>query len=1126
MLGISHYLIWFAVQEIDIAEFAHQYNMNKIFKTKWNAASNSWVACPETSRQSGRITRNKVASALIVGVLSTATSSALADAYWNGEHFINRIDSAFASPTEANTYNMLVDAGRTYSAAGLGSTITFHRVSGTTTFNYIGDLTARDGLGLLGIQFNPSIVNFEGNVRYTAIPQSRPSNYPRQGIIGVNDAAIARFKQNTTIDSTYALSGNEFQAANISGGIYHIGVLAGSSVNSGNDSANSGKYSSVTFNHLDLNLTDASTGHTLLGLVNPVGTFGLRAIQGAHNNNTGTGSAGYIEVQGDLKLNISADRAIGIYASGNRFNTGAADQTGLRGSLTPKVVLNNSSITLNPSDSTVTSTFQWDSHAIKLGKVRNAGEGAGILESRGALVIDTTHAVHGGGIKLLRNSQLIANSASSSTDIRTNGYALEIGGRDDMNSSGQYDHSASHGVIASFRNARFSTTGTSADPLSANGEARRDLIFVDQGQVGTQISFSGDQTDLTAHDDGYILNVSGNYTAPRYQYFANKYAADGSELGHDAYEGSSVTLNATDAGSMTGLVSKGSVKTQEGQILDASQTPTLNLNLSNNFVWNLRQKGSENTARFDTLTLSSGAKVNAAINAQGGNNFVLDGNVISNGGIISLDNAAHGQYNDVLTINGNYTGSNGASIRMNTLWNSSGDAHGANSASDVLRITGTASGDTKVVPVGANGQEMVIDGNVQQIEQIITSVPVIYVDVSDSNMAFTGTAKTSGISEVQLAKRTNANGVDEYFWTAKAYEPPVPVDPVDPAPPTNPETPGIDIYDPSVPGYVSMARVNMEQGYSTLGTLHERRGENQTLAWDECGTCGSEADGQTWARIYGERLEQDGKTRLNFESDMYGIQIGHDFRIQRDDDGNHALSGLYVAYNHARTDFEDRYRAENGVISPDKFTGKGESDALSVGATHTRYAANGSYLDLVGQLSYLHNKYQVRDGAEKSQNGWGLALSGEVGRPFALGEHQPHEAAWMIEPQAQLIYQHVRLSSFNDGVRHIDPNGQNGLRGRLGVRIAYNAEGKGYRTNTFYGVANLWHDFINPSKVNIGSSQLRETYAKSWAEVGLGIQLPVSKHGYLYADARYEHQFGNTKREGYRGTIGFKHTWH
>jgi outer membrane autotransporter protein len=337
----------------------------------------------------------------------------------------------------------------------------------------------------------------------------------------------------------------------------------------------------------------------------------------------------------------------------------------------------------------------------------------------------------------------------------------------------------------------------------------------------------------------------------------------------------------------------------------------------------------------------------------------------------------------------------------------------------------------------------------------------------------------------------------------------------------------IPIYTPTVPAYVQMPVVDMELGYTTLGTLHERRGENQTLAWDECGTCGSDTKGQTWGRIFGKHLEQNGKTRLNMDTDMYGFQFGHDFKIKRTDEGGHRLTGAYLAYGHADTDFSDRYRAENGVVSADKYTGNGKTNAVSLGVTHTRYAPNGSYLDLVGQLSYLRNKYNSRDGYQASQNGWGAALSAEVGRPYAISKHTAGEAGWLLEPQAQLIYQYVDLNDFNDGVRQVNEKGQHGLRGRVGVRLAHNAQAseKNYQTKTFYAVANVWHDFINSKSVGIGRDNLSEKYASTWGEVGVGVQFPVGKHSYLYADARYERDLGSSKREGYRGTIGFKHTW-
>lgn len=337
--------------------------------------------------------------------------------------------------------------------------------------------------------------------------------------------------------------------------------------------------------------------------------------------------------------------------------------------------------------------------------------------------------------------------------------------------------------------------------------------------------------------------------------------------------------------------------------------------------------------------------------------------------------------------------------------------------------------------------------------------------------------------------------------------------------------PSTYIYAPAVAGYVLMPQVNQEIGHHTIGTLHERRGENQTLAWDDCARCGEQAKGQTWTRLLGSRLDSDGKERFNFETKMGGFQIGHDFAVHRNDKGGHRLTGGYLAYTRASTDFFDRYRAVNGSISPDHYSGKGTTDAVSLGLSNTYYAANGSYFDLVGQLSWLRNKYQDRDSASVKQNGWGAALSAEVGRPFALGSHADNQGGWLIEPQAQLVYQYVGLKDFNDGIRQVSQDKQHSLRGRLGARLAYNGPSRNLRTNTFYAVANVWHDFIKPHGVDIGEDNVREKRNATWGEVGLGAQLPVSRNAYVYGDARYQHNFGSTSRHGYRGSVGFKYTW-
>ena len=76
-----------------------------------------------------------------------------------------------------------------------------------------------------------------------------------------------------------------------------------------------------------------------------------------------------------------------------------------------------------------------------------------------------------------------------------------------------------------------------------------------------------------------------------------------------------------------------------------------------------------------------------------------------------------------------------------------------------------------------------------------------------------------------------------------------------------------------------------------------------------------------------------------------------------------------------------------------------------------------------------------------------------------------------------------------------------------------------------YLTANLLHDFLDQKNIDIGSDSIHEKYNNTWGSVGVGVQLPISQHGYVYADGRYEHSFTSDKRESYKGTVGLKFTW-
>jgi len=589
---------------------------------------------------------------------------------------------------------------------------------------------------------------------------------------------------------------------------------------------------------------------------------------------------------------------------------------------------------------------------------------------------------------------------------------------------------------------------------------------------------------------------------------------------------SELTVNATDF-NLYGLMHK------EGKSV-------LNVNLKGNSMWAFNKSSSNNstTATINNLNIDKDAglmvsfypteadgetdKYTLKLTSDGINN---DG-TLTNAGEIDLYN---GSYKDVFTIEGNYHGNNG-NIIMNTLWNAPGGENGENSESDLVYITGNASGSTRVSPSSFEEEEdyNVIDGTIQQLSTRLNSVPVIKVAGNSTPTTFIGTAKTAGAAEAQLTSR-QVNGIWEYYWTiaplGNANLGVIPGTGTTTGSNGGQNTSSKPIYIMAQPvsSYVLMPKVNLEMGYETVGTLHERRGENQILNLENM----SKDKGQIWTRIFGHGLNEKGKERFEYESDIYGVQVGHDFKINEDSKGNTHLLGGYISYNRANTDFFDKYRAENGYISDDKFTGKGKSESVSLGLTKTKYTQNGSYYDLVGQMSFLQNKYNSRDDYAAKQKGYGLLLSAEVGRPFKFSK-SVNGTSWSIEPQAQLSYQHLHMKSFNDGLRSVNQDNRNGLRTRAGVRISYDKNSEvTNRTNTYYAVANVWHDLTknNNRATNIGLDKVSEKYGKTWGEIGIGAQAPVGQKSNLYVDTRYEHSFGNENRSGYKGTIGFKHTF-
>ena len=786
-------------------------------------------------------------------------------------------------------------------------------------------------------------------------------------------------------------------------------------------------------------LTTANRDNFLIGLWQ----------SGDKNQNTHFISRGNLNIDINDKSNkVQYHSAVGAYLAGTNGT---------------KMTLNNSNIKIK---STTDNDYYGGAIVLGYPDYDNADTGiSAVLESKGKMVLDTTEAPNVAALNLHGQGNLFkADFENSSTEIKSGGIAIRFAGISQaLNADGE-NTKPGKDLTISLKNAKITSIATAYD---------NPLIQVENGVKNATFNLTGSQSQAIAPVNNELLRVKGT---------------------------SDVTLNISDGAKIKGRINREAL----GEITT---------NISNNAAWILPANGGSSYAA--NLTLKNGGTLDLSDNPNPtGRNYheiklfskTGEGKLINDNGVITMANTS---YNDVVEIYGNYEGKNGAKIKMNTQWNSPGDANGANSKSDVLKILaggssklGNATGVTGIIPVGIDGKENIIDGNIKKVAKAVNSVPVIIVDKAAAG-TFVGKAQTTGAGEVQLTSRLNG-GKREFFWTLNAVNG------------TNPYDDGTSknydlhssgnskiILNSAVAGYINTAKVNMNLGFQSLATLNERRGENNFNSTNE--------NSQAWARILGKHTKDEGKERFNFETNVYGVQAGYDFSIKNSENGKR-YTGFYFTNTEAKTNFEDRYRAENGVVVADKYTGKAKTKDFSLGLSTTKYYNNGLYLDLAGQFSFIKNKYDSRDGAVANQKGNAFGLSIETGKSYKLGTN------WAIQPQVQLVYQYLKLKDFKDDVREVHYGNDSALRARAGIKALYN--------DKFYTVANVWNDFNNKTEANIGLDKVEEKYSSTWGEIGLGVQIPITNNAYVYSDLKYERSFkSKPKHNGYRGTVGFKYTF-
>ncbi|WP_418126103.1 autotransporter outer membrane beta-barrel domain-containing protein [Variovorax sp. 160MFSha2.1] len=392
---------------------------------------------------------------------------------------------------------------------------------------------------------------------------------------------------------------------------------------------------------------------------------------------------------------------------------------------------------------------------------------------------------------------------------------------------------------------------------------------------------------------------------------------------------------------------------------------------------------------------------------------------LANSGTVSLVGTAPGT---TLTVNGAYVGNNGV-LRLGTVL---GDS---TSLSDRLALNGasaSASGRTTVQITQLGGLGALTTGNGIEVISALNGATTTAQSSKDA-FSLAGGHVDAGAYEYRLYA-ADANGAGENWYlrsttTATAAT-------GNTANAINATATGsaaavqVPTYRAEVPLYAALPGQLRQGNLAMLGNLHLRVGDDDAkVSADGSPSLASPSLGRrAWARVLSTDIDiqQGGAVSPSSKGRLTGFQAGTDLLATPN-----WRAGLYVGQL-------DGDASVRGFASGIQNLGVGRNDLRSqyLGVYGTYTSDSGFYADAVVQSG--RHRYTVEPLASQGMSGKGNSLLGsiEVGQSFALGG-----SGWRIEPQLQLIHQHMDLGNSAIVGAVVQPQADSGWIARAGVRV-------------------------------------------------------------------------------------------
>ncbi len=381
--------------------------------------------------------------------------------------------------------------------------------------------------------------------------------------------------------------------------------------------------------------------------------------------------------------------------------------------------------------------------------------------------------------------------------------------------------------------------------------------------------------------------------------------------------------------------------------------------------------------------------------------------------------------------------------------------------------------------------------------------------------------------------------IDPDLTAGETTPPPPPPEPAPVAPPSDPAVPDVPVAGSSLPGagstppspgarpaqgdvvplyrletaaYAVVPPLLRETSLASLGTFHERQGEQRLLY-------GNGAFRTAWGRLVGQSSEihWKGDSQPGFNGDVMGVQAGLDVWAAAADNHRNQV-GVFVGRTRAQGRTTGMALGWENVQ-----VGQSRLDDKHVGLYWTLTGSEGGYLDVVALQSRYDGRVRSSRGLGIDVKGDGTTLSLEVGKPLL----QFGQSSWWLEPQVQVIWQRSSLDDRRDEVSAVRFDSDNAWTGRVGLRLAgdYQLADNGWQP---YFKVNYWHGRAGEDRIQFDSDTILNAQRSRALEAGVGVVARFNRSISAYAVADYTRELGgdrNEKRRIIEGNIGLRADW-